>query len=97
MVHLGSMGTFWKLAQVTAISALLSGTAFAQRAVDQPSVSSQAASELPTIPVIPQDPIAKRARENAYRSALQKIPDKNTKTDPWANIRENPAASSAAK
>jgi hypothetical protein len=39
-----------------------------------------------------------RAREEAYKATLQKIPDKeNTKTDPWANMRGSPPASSETK
>ena len=87
----------WRLIQAAAISALLMGTASAQNAVQQPDIVSR--TDFPSAPLTTEDPRTKQARENAYRSALQKIPNKkNTQpVDPWANIRPNPPASSAAK
>jgi hypothetical protein len=33
-------------------------------------------------------------RDNAYQSAIKKLPNQNTKTDPWGNIRGGAAQSS---
>lgn len=97
MAHLGSTSTFWKLAQAAAISALLLGSAFAQQTIQPTNTISPEA--FPSAPVMKEDPRAKQARENAYRAALKKIPDKkNTQpVDPWGNMRSAAPDSSKTK
>ncbi len=42
-----------------------------------------------------QEEVQKEAeRDNAYQSAIKKLPTQNTKTDPWGNIRGGAAQSS---
>jgi hypothetical protein len=96
MAELGSLRMCQKLAALpvaaAAASALLAGTAFAQYTLRPPPVVSP--SDFPAASAQTQNYRAKRARENAYRRALKKIPDKKaTKAaDPWADMRS--AASS---
>ena len=77
-----------KFTYVLAISALLSGTAFAQRVMDQsPSVVTP--PDFKRDAPLMENPYFKRARERAYRDALKKIPDKQDakRVDPWADVR----------
>ena len=40
----------------------------------------------------PGEPEPLYVDEKAYNSAVERIPDKGTKFDPWGNVREKPAA-----
>ena len=79
----------WKLAQAWVLIALLTGTSFAQ---------------MPSVNLAPEDhPLSteeidkRKATEDAYKSALKKIPDQKKSVDPWGNIRPDQPASSKTK
>ena len=45
-----------------------------------------------------QEEVQKEAeRDNAYQSAIKKLPDQNAKKDPWGNIRGGTPQSSQAQ
>jgi hypothetical protein len=87
MMELSSTRIFWKFAQAAAVNALLVGTAFAQNALVPPPVVSR--TDFPRTRIMKEDARTKRARENAYREALKKIPNKKKPqaADPWTNMR----------
>ncbi|MGH6727344.1 MAG: hypothetical protein ACREB8_12490 [Pseudolabrys sp.] len=94
MTKLGSTILFVKLAPAVAISALLAVPAHAQlNSLKEPPVVLP--TDFPSAPVIQNQQI-KRARENAYRRALKKIPDKKNAqpADPWANMRSTASSKS---
>jgi hypothetical protein len=79
----------WKLAQAWVLIALLTGTSFAQ---------------MPSVNLAPEDhPLSteeiekRKAIEDAYKSALKKIPDQKKSVDPWGNIRPDQPASPKTK
>jgi hypothetical protein len=76
-----------RLLLATAIIALMSAPAFAQRAnnINMPSPGNTPRS-------VPEDPRVQQYRkevEQDYRAATQKIPDQKKKKadDPWADVR----------
>ncbi len=77
----------WKLVLVAAIGALSTGTAAAQ--MPMPGLTLNPGSDTDSRPLTKEEAEKKKAREDAYKSALEKIPDKkNTKpADPWGNMR----------
>jgi hypothetical protein len=93
-LHIGGMvysiqNLLWKLAQAWSLIALLIGAAFAQ---------------VPGINLAPEDhPLSteeidkRKATEDAYQSALKKIPDQKKSVDPWGNIRPDQPAASKTK
>jgi hypothetical protein len=88
MAH-SARSTLWKLAQAGALIALLTGAASAQ---------------IPGVNLAPQDrqvskeELEKRqATEDAYKSALKKIPDQKPASDPWGGVRSNAPASTNTK
>ena len=96
---MGKARTFCRLAPAAvAISALLAGSAFAQRVVNSRGevVSAPVVlpNDYPNAHILKENPWSQRARENAYRRALKKIPDqKNTRpADPWQNMRSTAAS-----
>jgi len=81
--------TLWKLAQSGALIALFTGAASAQ---------------IPGVNLAPQDrqltkeeAEKRQATEDAYKSALKKIPDQKPANDPWGNVRSNTPTSSKPK
>jgi hypothetical protein len=96
MVYL-ARNTPWRLIQAAAISALLMGTASAQ--IPMPSIPLTPDSGTASRPLTKEEAEKKQAREDAYKSALEKIPNKENKkpVDPWENMRPNPPASSETK
>ena len=89
-----------RLIPVLAVSALLMGTASAQ-------LSSDAPTRPPLTPglnltpgdrqLTPEELEKRKAVEDAYKSAIGKIPDKKKSVDPWENIRPTSSTSSKAK
>jgi hypothetical protein len=75
-----------KLIQAGAVLVLLTGTAYAQ-GFPMPSMSLGKDKPPPTAEEIERQ----KALDNAYNSATKKIPDKKETTDPWGNVRANPA------
>jgi Na+/H+-dicarboxylate symporter len=66
---------------VTASFAWLAGTAFAQDF--KPSINLNADSR----PLTQEEKEKRKAVDEAYRSTIEKLPDKNKSTDPWGNLR----------
>ncbi len=66
---------------------LLTGSALAQDSFGVPLN--------PKRPLTPEEIERKKAADDAYRAAIQKIPDKKTSADPWGTIR--PAAPAKSK
>ncbi len=85
--------TAWRLVQAAAVGAFLIGPASAQMPGINlvPSTGKQ--------PLTSEEAEKQKAREDAYKESLKKIPDQNTNkpADPWANMRASPPPSSAAK
>jgi len=73
--------TSWKLMGAAAIVACLTGSAFAQFT---PGLTLRPDS---TRELTPQEKEKQKALDEAYRSAIGKIPDKQKPADPWGNIR----------
>jgi hypothetical protein len=97
MVYLGR-NILWGLFQAAAVSALLTGIAYAQTVMQKPDVVLP--TDFPRAPSMDDEyEREKQAREDAYRAALKKIPDKGgTKlVDPWGGIRSTAPASPTAK
>jgi len=101
-MHIGEMALAWKIAwrliPAAAVSALFMGTASAQSPTESPSQSPL----MPSIsltpesrPLTPEEKEKREAIEDAYKSAIQKIPDQKKSADPWENVR--PTTSSKAK
>ncbi|MGB8446945.1 MAG: hypothetical protein WCE32_21460, partial [Pseudolabrys sp.] len=65
---------------------LLSGTAFAQSM--RPGINLTPGNR----PLSPEEQARQKAVDDAYRSAIEKLPDKKKSADPWNSIR--PASSS---
>jgi hypothetical protein len=89
--------TLWRLMQAAAISALLMGTASAQ--IPMPGITLNPDGSSDSRPLTKEEQEKKQAREDAYKSALKKIPNKDDAkpVDPWANMRPSPPASSNTK
>jgi hypothetical protein len=45
----------------------------------------------------PEEKEAEAIKEKAYRESLKKIPDAKTSSDPWGNVRAEPAKPAAAR
>ena len=71
----------WKLFGAAAFVACLTGSAFAQFT---PGITLRPDSERQ---LTPEEKEKQKALDNAYRSAIGKIPDKQKPADPWGNIR----------
>jgi hypothetical protein len=76
-----------KLIVAAAVAALLTGTAAAQ--LPMPSISLGAPEKRK---LTPEEQAKQDALDQAYKSATNKIPDRNT-NDPWADVRPAPAPS----
>ena len=76
-----------KLFGAGAIVALLAGPAAAQ------SMNMLAKERQLT----PEEQQREREIEEHYRDAVSKLPDKKKSNDPWGNVRQAPAASSATR
>ena len=88
MAHL-ARNTLRKVIHAAAITALLAGAASAQL----PSVNLL--GDKP--PLTPEEEEKRKATEDAYKSAIKKIPDKQKSADPWENIRPNSSTASKTK
>ena len=73
--------TWRKTIGALAIVACLTGSAFAQFT---PGLTLRPDSERQ---LTPEEKEKQKALDNAYRSAIGKIPDKQKPADPWGNIR----------
>ena len=73
--------TLWKLIGAAAIVACLTASAFAQFT---PGITLRPDSERQ---LTPEEKEKQKALDDAYRSAIGKIPDKQKPADPWGNIR----------
>jgi len=85
IMHLGQ-DILRKFIQAAAIFALLMSTASAQlprAGVDLNPDSSRR-------PLTPEEKEKQEAIDDAYKSAMKKIPNKQQAVDPWGNIRPNP-------
>jgi hypothetical protein len=80
-----------KATHAVAAIALLTGAASAQLPMPGLNLSGDAP------PVSPEEQEKRKVTEDAYKSALKKIPEKKASTDPWGNIRPNPSASPKTK
>ena len=79
-----------KFIHAGAIVALLTGAASAQFT---PGISLTPEDR----PLTPEDKEKRKAVDDAYKSAIEKIPDKQKFVDPWGNIRPNPPSSANGK
>ena len=75
------------LGRASAIAAALTGTASAQF---MPGINLAPDSR----PLTPEEKEKRKAVDDAYRSAIGKVPDKKKSADPWEDIRSNKATSS---
>jgi hypothetical protein len=78
-----------KVIHAVAAIALLTGAASAQ----MPGINLS--GDAPALS--PEEQEKRKATEDAYKSALKKIPEKKTSADPWGNIRQNPSTSPKTK
>ena len=90
MAHL-ARNTLRKVIHAAAITALLAGAASAQLPLPGLNLSGDEPS------LTPQEEEKRKATEDAYKSALKKIPDKQKSADPWENIRPNSSTASKTK
>jgi hypothetical protein len=90
MAH-STHGLLWRLAQAGALIALFTGAASAQ----VPGLNLAPTDR----PLTKEDAEKRQATEDAYKSALQKIPNKENRkpVDPWENMRPNPPTSSKTR
>ena len=65
---------------------LLSGTAFAQSM--RPGINLTPGNR----PLSPEEQARQKAVDDAYRSAIEKLPDKKKSADPWDSIRPAPSS-----
>jgi len=70
-----------------AIIAVLSGPAFAQQLLPGINLYSEGR------PLTPDEQEKRKSIDNAYRSTMQKLPDKKKSSDPWDNLRSTNTAS----
>jgi hypothetical protein len=80
-----------KIIQAGVIVGLLSGAASAQ--MPMPGISLDPGPR----PLTPEEKEKQKAIENAYKSAIGKIPDQKKPVDAWGGIRQNPPPSSRSK
>jgi hypothetical protein len=90
MVHLAQK-ILRKVIQAAAVVPLLTGVASAQLPIPGLNLSGDAP------PLTPEEQEKRKATEDAYKSALKKIPDQKKSADPWGNIRPDQPASSKTK
>ncbi len=76
---------------VGATIALMGGTASAQFT---PGITLQPDA---TRPLSPEEQQKRKAVDDAYKSAIQKIPNQPKSADPWGNIRSTTPAQSNTK
>ena len=79
-----------KIVRAGAIIALLTGAASAQ--IPMPGINLS-----PDRQMTPEEKEKQKAVEDAYKSAIGKIPDKKTPVDPWGTVRSNPLPSPKPK
>ena len=70
-----------------ALVVLLSGAAFAQQV--KPGINLYSDSR----PLTPEEEAKRKAVDDAYRSTLQKLPEKKKSADPWDNMRSTTTSS----
>jgi hypothetical protein len=75
-----------KIVHVGAIIALLTGAASAQ--MPMPGINLS-----PDRQMTPEEKEKQKAIENAYKSAIEKIPDKKPPADPWGAVRSTTPSS----
>jgi hypothetical protein len=75
-----------KIVHAGAIIALLTGAASAQ--MPMPGINLS-----PDRQMTPEEKEKQRVIENAYKSAIEKIPDKKPPTDPWGAVRSTTPSS----
>jgi len=68
--------------------ALLSVPAFAQQVMPGINLYSEGR------PLTPDEQEKRKSIDNAYRSTMQKLPDKKKSSDPWDNLRSTNTTSS---
>jgi hypothetical protein len=71
-----------------ALAVLLGGAAFAQQMM--PGINLHSDSR----PLTPEEEAKRKAVDDAYRSTLQKLPEKKKSADPWDNMRSTTTTSS---
>jgi hypothetical protein len=76
----------WKIVHAGAIIALLTGAASAQMPMPGINLSSDRQ-------MTPEEKEKQKAIENAYKSAIEKIPDKKPPADPWGAVRSTTPSS----
>jgi len=90
MAHL-AQNILGKVIRAVAVIALLTGAASAQ--FQTPGINLS-----PDEPrLTPEEKEKRQAAEDAYKSALKKIPDQKKSVDPWQSMRPNSSTSSTAK
>jgi hypothetical protein len=67
---------------------MLSGAAFAQQIMPGLKLNSDSR------PLTPEEEAKRKAVDDAYRSTLQKLPEKKKSADPWDNMRSTTTSSS---
>ena len=75
-----------KIVRAAAIIALLTGAASAQ--IPMPGINLS-----PDRQMTPEEKEKQRVIENAYKSAIEKIPDKKAPADPWGAVRSTTPSS----
>ena len=78
-----------RLVQTAAIIALLTGTAAAQIPMSFPTDSKRT--------MTPDEIEKQKAVDKAYKSAVDKIPEKKPVADPWGTVRPSPPAAAQNK
>ena len=81
-----------KLIHALAITAFLTGTAYAQ--FPMPGLSLQGDTK-PKL--TPEEQARQDALDNAYNAANKKIPDKKQAADPWGDVRQSTPSNSKGK
>lgn len=79
-----------KIVHAGTLIALLTGIASAQ--IMTPNINLAPGRER-----TPEEIEKEKAIEDAYKSAIGKIPDKKAPVDPWGGVRSNPSPSSKPK
>ena len=82
-----------RIFSAAAVIALLTGPAYAQMQTPNINLIPELGSKTP------EEKEQEAVRDKAYRESLKKIPDANTSSDPWGNVRsvDTPKTSAPAK
>lgn len=80
-----------KVIRAASVIALLTSSAYAQL----PPVGIELSPDAPQL--TPEEREKRQATDDAYKSALKKIPDQKKTADPWGDMRTSPPTSPKTK